>query len=1286
MEFSAGIKVRARGLTWTVIAADPAGPHQRLRLRCIEGDMDGLEWDILDPTEPIDIQSDRLRPHAPAALETWRLFHIAALLDQAPGPGAMLATTPGRVTVEPYQLVPLLRALELPRPRLLLADGVGLGKTIQACLIATELIARRQAHRIIVVTPSGPLLAQWEQELRLRFGLRFTVLADAAALRAQRRRLERGGNPFQATPLCLTSLDFAKQEMVLEELERTCWDLAIIDEAHHCIAEASDRAADRASDQPRDRPTDRPAHRPTDHSTDYPMGHPTDRPTARPTDHSTGRPTDHPGGRPTDRYWDRSRSDTQRRRLAEVLASRADGLLLLTATPHDGHDAHFASLMALLDPSLVDGHGRLSGRAYRRHIVRRLKAHISDPETGRAMFQPRKVTPVPIDLAVPEAEPVRAFHRALTEFVVPRLRRSPGQKRPSDSMAFVSLLKRSVSTIRACANTLRVVADRYAAAAGETEAARRERARSLAAYRRRVARYGVLDNADANDAALLEAEFMAATLHDAPSSDIESPPLAGLLDLIRLADAAEAADPKLSALLTEIRLIRAAHPLTNILVYTEYADSLDAAVQRLRGAAGIVGDVLAISGAAEERQRGLAAERCATEDGIILVSTDSLAEGLNLHRRCFHLIHLDLPYNPNRLEQRNGRIDRYGQRQDPDIRYLFLSGTFEENLLLRLIAKYEKARACLTFMPDTLGVTAEPDAWTKGLVAGFAEETASLFPDPPSPVRTLDRAGEAGDSAAYQALRREIDRAYDGFEPMAVRHGWLADPGMGAGGRGLAVARIARDAGLRSLGGITPAEFVRRVIAEEGPEGSRSGRPITAADAPRDPIATAWSAASGDPEHTIAEPVFRPDGTIRRDQDTGMPTGAPVPDERLRTGSSRHTSGRPPIPTNASRASAIGSSHPTSGRLHGRMLDADVTFTGSGHPTSGRLQVPAKATESSVDRSGHPLSGRLQVPVQSHAPADRWSGHPTSGRLQVPVGWTQGLEGLPGFDPLAATLDWSEDLDQFLDKTGRPMGFLGAAHPLVRRAIGQARRTETQSGQDRRVAVAWSTPATALSVLLTFAVEIRARDHIALRRLIAVLLPRQGEARAMDAPAEILALAARPPPEAAREVQREAPSWEAPWAPPGDAPPDAWDRWFADWVPDREAAAINTANQVAERMEAAFAATHGRILHHQIADLDRWLETRAADLCGTSRAPPADLFGRPPPGPAWRHLANPLDRLAGCAADPATLDARRRDAAAIVSHYKRLAGDLASRADLSEVRLPRIGLLMLVPADLAHGV
>ncbi len=180
-----------------------------------------------------------------------------------------------------------------------------------------------------------------------------------------------------------------------------------------------------------------------------------------------------------------------------------------------------------------------------------------------------------------------------------------------------------------------------------------------------------------------------------------------------------------------------------------------------------------------ERERTRAAERCAEKDDIILVSTDSLAEGLNLHQRCFNLIHLDLPYNPNRLEQRNGRIDRYGQERDPQIRYLYLAGTFEERLLLRLIAKYEKARAHLTFMPDTLGVTADEEAWSSGLVAGFAERQAGLFDDEPTAIRTLDREAETANLGAYRDLLHEVDRAFNGFDRSAVRHGWRADHATG---------------------------------------------------------------------------------------------------------------------------------------------------------------------------------------------------------------------------------------------------------------------------------------------------------------------------------------------------------------------------------------------------------------------------------------------------------------------------------------------------------------------------
>ncbi len=677
MEVSVGIKVAARGLEWDVTEVEALGPQQRVRLACCGGDLAGLEWDVLYPNEALCVLRTDPRPEDAGSLADWRRYHIARLLDRIPGS----AVPPGRVAIEAYQRVPLRRALDMVRPRLLLADGVGLGKTIQAGLIAAELLVRRRAHRILIVCPPGPLLRQWEQEMRVRFGLRFTPIVDAASLRDARRGLELGGNPFDATALCLTSIDFAKSDRVLMELERVGWDLVIIDEAHHCVGD-----------------------------------------------------------------------ENQRRRLAEVLAGQSDGLLLLTATPHDGHDPHFASLMALLDPSLVDGAGRLIGSGYRRHVVRRLKSHIR-AASGAPLFRERIVIPIRVEVA--DAEHVGDFYKALSALVAPRLQRSRDRRGLADALAFVSLLKRSMSTIAACLATLQVVAERYGARP------LKQRQRALRAYRRRIERFGVLGSAEEADFAELEAEEMAASL----SGDAT---LNSLLALIRLGEAAAAHDPKLAALVLEVRLIRLSHPNANVIVYTEYADSQRAAAAALTA---VGGTILTISGVDPEAERTRAAELFAEVDGIILISTDSLAEGLNLHRRCFHLIHLDLPYNPNRLEQRNGRIDRYGQRNDPAIRYLFLGGTFEERLLLRLIAKYENARASLSFMPNTLGVGADPASLHEPLFAGFAED---LFSGAPRLVHSLDLAAEDTDSEAYRDLLREIDRAFHSFDRMAVQHGWLS--------------------------------------------------------------------------------------------------------------------------------------------------------------------------------------------------------------------------------------------------------------------------------------------------------------------------------------------------------------------------------------------------------------------------------------------------------------------------------------------------------------------------------
>lgn len=1027
-EFCAGSRVGARGLVWDLVEALPLGEQTLLRLRCAEGDLVGLEWDVLHPAEQVEVLRAELRPDAPGPLAAWRLYHHACLLEQITSPDELLLAEPGRVRIEPYQLVPLMRALELPRPRLLLADGVGLGKTIEAGLIACELIARRRAHRVLVVSPAGPLLTQWSQELRHRFGLRFTAITDAASLQQQQRKLELGGNAFDAISLCLTTLDFAKQERVLEELERSAWDLAIIDEAHHCIGNLA-----------------------------------------------------------------AEREDTQRRRLAEVVARRSDGLLLLTATPHDGYDPHFASLIELLDPSLVDGRGGLVGTAYRRHVVRRLKSHIHNPATGQPVFRERRVIPVKIALDGATLEPVRQFHYALAALVAPRLRRATQGREHVDALAFVSLLKRSVSTIAACVSTLRVIADRYASGnIVEPEAMRRERARSLRGYRKRLLRFGVLDQADESDLAGLEADGMAADLHEFSASELvrltqTKATVEALRALIRLGEMAMPLDPKLAAVIGEVNLIRAADPKANVLIYTEYTDSQVAAMGTLRGA--VEGEVLSIKGLDDENERTRVAECCAEEDNIVLLSTDSLAEGLNLQRRCCHLIHLDLPYNPNRLEQRNGRIDRYGQEHDPQIRYLYLAGTFEEHLLLRLIAKHEKARAHLSFMPDTLGVTADEGALGLGLVAGFAERQENLFADEAPIVRTVDRAAEEAGLDAYRDLLHEIDRAFHGFEYSAVRHGWLLDGGVNA------------DAAVRSQPGhIDLPDFIAAVIEAE--------------------------------------------------------TGC------------------------------------------------------------------------------QPMDG---------------------GTLRLPSDWLAGMDGLPGLDRENNQVRFARDPMKLHDKDGRSLAFFGRAHPLVRRALSHVQRGNSAE-HDSRVSVA---QAERIAVLLTFAAELRNATRTEFRWIVAVLLDDGQKAVVIKDPARWLKLAELP-----------------------SSAMDVWPNHFANWVPQHLSKAGQVASAEIERKAHRLAAAHKARIERESAELERWLNVRADEICGAFTPPTGDLFGAPSDQRDWQLLPAPLDRLSAFAADAENPAAQRRAADSVVELFQRRSKEHANRAALSGPFVRPLGMLMLVPVAL----
>jgi superfamily II DNA or RNA helicase len=757
-----GTEVELRGLRWEVINATPMGDQTLVRLRGTGGAFGGSEVDVLTPFEEVRPVVHQIDPTRPTHLANWLVFHQAFLLEQALGPHALLAVTPGRLRIEPYQLVPVSRCLRMARPRLLLADDVGLGKTIEAGLVITELIARRRASRILIVTPAGPLLDQWREEMAERFGLRL-VVADRAELERIRKGTELGTNPFDHLPLALASMDYLKQDRVLDWLDRSNgYDLVILDEAHHY----SDTGAEE---------------------------------------------------------YDRADA-SQRRKLALVLARAADALLLLSATPHDGHDRSFASLLELLDPSLTDGRGRVREQVYRDFVVRRLKRHvkITHPKTNQAVeFPERQVQPVPVVMDAGQHANFLAAQRELLAFVAPELRRAMRGRRYDDALAYLALLKRSVSTAFALYSTVRKVRDRFQALAHEAveEAdARRTRIRTLKAIQRKAAKFGILTPAEEEEREMMEVEDLAQQLsfltREERSRRREADQAGDLAErLSRVVDLAGRcldADPKLDALVGCIKAIRKDEPSASILVYTEYADSLRKVQERLN--AEKLGTVLTLQGSDDEPTRRNTTALFRQHDRVLLVATDAASEGLNLHERCHHLLHLELPWNPNRLEQRNGRIDRYGQWETPVVRYLYLKGTFEERVLARLVAKYERQRSKLRFVPNTLGL-GQLEMPDENVLERLLQVVPEMQTD--RPAFTFVTQEDQPDDPDVQALLQEIDASLNRFEATAKSHQWLADEGLHAGDLDRREAELSRQAGQKA-GAVDLTRFVQDAVVVEG--------------------------------------------------------------------------------------------------------------------------------------------------------------------------------------------------------------------------------------------------------------------------------------------------------------------------------------------------------------------------------------------------------------------------------------------------------------------------------------
>lgn len=636
--YERGMRVRLRDRLWEVEGVRGAGFEAFLDLRRTDERPGPRRLTVLASQEttlrPEGATRLRFEPGNPIKLNE---LHDALALTMAHGRGDLLAVEHGRIDVEPYQLVPVLVAMRQPRVRLLVADDVGLGKTIEAGLVLMELARRGRADRVLIACPAG-LQDQWVEEMRFRFNLDFTKV-DSKKWLEVRRDNPTTVSPWTAVPYAVSSIDYLKNNLTALQ-SAPPFDMVIVDEAHH-VARA---------------------------------------------------------------YAGEGRSSaTDRSRLARALADHSRELLLLSATPHNGYQESFASLLQLLSPHLAADDGRLDPDLVQPYIVRRLKDEVTRGEPPQPIS--RRLPPHPIEVRPTSRE--KEIHQRLrghSKRVLHALRDTDSYY--VQAFALEVLRKRALSSPYALLQSLRRRAENLGIP--PVEHTGRYRMDVLQQYRGDTA----LPEADLRAAEELALEGVAAHL---PENDLreEQRLVSKLLEQVKSLSPGD--DSKLTRLHGWLEGFRAGRRGERVIVFTEYRDTLDYLEKNLGH-----GPLLRIDGTIPLAKRRDVLERFSHTPGALLLATDAAGEGLNLQNACHVVVHYELPWNPNRLEQRNGRVDRYGQQHVVEISYLYLAETRDEEILQRLRDKLSTITKQLGSSSDVLGVAGRSD-----VIDGLLEDASA---------------------------------------------------------------------------------------------------------------------------------------------------------------------------------------------------------------------------------------------------------------------------------------------------------------------------------------------------------------------------------------------------------------------------------------------------------------------------------------------------------------------------------------------------------------------------------
>lgn len=575
--YAVGSLVAARGREWVVL---PDSSDDFLVLRPLGGTNDDIAGilptiELVAPATFPPPTADDLGDHASAHLLRSALqigFRSSA------GPFRSLAN----IAVEPraYQLVPLLMALRQDTVRLLIADDVGIGKTIEAGLVATELLTIGEARGLAVLC-SPALAEQWSDELRTKFGLE-AELVLASTVRRLERQCIAGESIFERFPVTVVSTDFIKSDRRRNEFLRTCPDLVIIDEAHTCVA----------------------------------------------------------GGG----FGGKAR--TQRYDLVRSLAQDASRhLILATATPHSGKEEAFRNLIGLLDPALHDlNFDQPKGRELlAKHLVQRRRGDIRQYLDENTPFPKDRLSKEVSYQLSPE---YGGLFDDVLDYARETVRTSQGAlQQRVNWWSVLALLRALASSPRAAAQTL---ATRSAALGSES-----------ASEADALGRAAVLDLPDDEN---LESADVAPGADASPESG--SPQQRKLRAFEKRAKAlAGAGDRKLATATGQIKRLLADG--STPIVFCRFIDTAEYVAEHLTKALGKGVTVACVTGVLPPAERIARITSLKDADGpVVLVATDCLSEGVNLQDQFNAVVHYDLAWNPTRHEQREGRVDRFGQQRD----------------------------------------------------------------------------------------------------------------------------------------------------------------------------------------------------------------------------------------------------------------------------------------------------------------------------------------------------------------------------------------------------------------------------------------------------------------------------------------------------------------------------------------------------------------------------------------------------------------------------------------------